>query len=340
LSRFTMRTEGMEHKDAGGTANAIEVRGLTKRFGDLPAVDHVDFSVRKGEIYGFLGPNGAGKTTTIRMLAGLMRPSEGKGWVQGYDIETEQWKVKQSIGVVPDASNLYGELSLKDNLIFMGQLYGVPRRERSRRADELLDDFGLLQRRKAPFRALSRGMKRRLTIAAALVHRPRILFMDEPTTGLDAAAARGLRKTIKQLNSEGATLFLTTHYIEEADQLCHRVAIIVKGKIIVIDTPEALKRQTRAEEILELKVEKAAQELSQALAGIPGVLKTAEEGGVVKLYISSLNDVMPELVSVLRGKGATLTSIRTVVPSLEDAFVRITGMEAEKLRSDQKEGRP
>ncbi len=320
--------------------NAIEVQGLTKRFGDLVAVDHIDFSVRDGEIYGFLGPNGAGKTTTIRMLVGLTQPSEGNGRVQGYDIEKEQSKVKQCIGVVPDASNLYAELSAQENLIFMGELYGVPRKERKQRADELLREFGLFERRDDLFQKFSRGMKRRLTIAAALVHRPRLLFMDEPTTGLDVAAARGLRQTIKQLNAMGVTIFLTTHYIEEADQLCHRVAIIVKGKIIEIDTPEALKRLAQTEEILELKVEGAGDELRQTLAGIPGVKATAAENGLVKLYISSLNDVLTEVVSVLEQNRAVVGSIRTVLPSLEDAFVRITGLEPEKIRSNQKEGKP
>jgi len=319
--------------------NAIEAQDLTKRFGSLMAVNHIDFSVKEGEIYGFLGPNGAGKTTTIRMLVGLARPSEGRGMVQGHDIEREQSKVKQSIGVVPDASNLYGELSARDNLIFMGRLYGVARRERKQRADELLREFGLFDRRDVLFQKFSRGMKRRLTIAAALVHRPRVIFMDEPTTGLDVAAARGLRQTIKRLNAGGVTVFLTTHYIEEADQLCHRVAIIVKGKIIVIDTPNALKRLAQADEILEIKVEKAGDELRRTLAGIPGVLQVAGENNLVKLYISSLNDVMLDIAGALKRNGVALNSIRTVLPSLEDAFVRITGLEAEKLRSDQKEGR-
>ncbi|MBW2146216.1 MAG: ABC transporter ATP-binding protein [Deltaproteobacteria bacterium] len=317
--------------------NAIEVQGLTKRFGDLVAVDHIDFSVTEGETYGFLGPNGAGKTTTIRMLVGLARPSEGKGRVQGYDIERDQSKVKQSIGVVPDVSNLYGELSARDNLIFLSRLYGVPRKERKQRADDLLREFGLFERRDDPFRKFSRGIKRRLTIAAALVHRPRILFMDEPTTGLDVAAARGLRQAIKQLHARGVTIFLTTHYIEEADQLCHRVAIIVKGKIIVTDTPEALKRRTQADEILELRVQKEDDGLRQKLAGIPGVLQVSVENCLVKLYISSLNDVLPGVVSVLQQNRSMVGSIRTVLPSLEDAFVRITGLEAEKLRSEQKE---
>jgi ABC-2 type transport system ATP-binding protein len=319
--------------------NAIEVQGLTKRFGDLVAVDHVDFSVKEGEIYGFLGPNGAGKTTTIRMLVGLTRPAEGKGSVHGYDIVGDQAKVKQSIGVVPDTSNLYPELSARDNLIFMGQLYGVPRRERAKRAHELLKEFGLSDRAGTPFQKLSRGMKRRLTIAAALVHRPRLLFMDEPTTGLDVAAARGLRKTIKELNSRGVTVFLTTHYIEEADQLCHRVAIILKGKIIVVDAPEALKRLVQSEEILEIRLIGGSDGLAQNLAAIPGVTHVVVENGLVKLSVSSLSAVLPGIVASLQQEGAVVSSIRTVLPSLEDAFVRITGVEAEKLHSEQKEGK-
>ncbi len=225
-------------------SGAIDVNGLTKRFENMTAVDNINFSVNSGEVFGFLGPNGAGKTTTIRMLTGLSKPSNGKASILNYDVQSEISKIKKRVGVVPEASNLYDELSGLDNLIFMAQLFGVARDERVKRAEELLKTFGLFDRKNDFFRKYSRGMKRALTIAAALVHKPDILFLDEPTVGLDVVAARSLRNLIKNLYKQGVTIFLTTHYLEEADLLCDRVAIIVKGKIIRIDTPKALKESS------------------------------------------------------------------------------------------------
>jgi len=222
----------------------IKVENLTKRYGDILAVDHISFKVKEGEVFGFLGPNGAGKTSTIRMLTGLSKPTEGDASILGMSVKTKIAEIKKRIGVVPDISNLYDELSAMDNLIFMAQLYGVPRGERRKRAEELLKIFRLYERKDSPFRTFSRGMKRALTIAAALIHNPEILFLDEPTSGLDVVAAKSLRNLISNLRQQGITIFLTTHYLEEADLLCDRVAILVKGKILTIDTPLNLKTKT------------------------------------------------------------------------------------------------
>ena len=224
--------------------NVIEVNELIKSFEEITAVDHISFAVKEGEVFGFLGPNGAGKTTTIRMLTGLSKPSNGKVSILNYDVQSEVTQIKKRIGVVPEASNLYDELSGLDNLVFMAQLFGVDRSKRVKRAEELLKTFGLYERKDSLFRKYSRGMKRALTIAAALIHNPDILFLDEPTVGLDVVAARSLRNLIKNLHSQGITIFLTTHYLEEADLLCDRVAIIVKGRIVSIDTPKALKESS------------------------------------------------------------------------------------------------
>jgi len=224
--------------------NVIEVNELIKSFEEITAVDRISFAVKEGEVFGFLGPNGAGKTTTIRMLTGLSKPSNGKVSILNYDVQSEVTQIKKRIGVVPEASNLYDELSGLDNLVFMAQLFGVDRSERVKRAEELLKTFGLYERKDSLFRKYSRGMKRALTIAAALIHNPDILFLDEPTVGLDVVAARSLRNLIKNLHSQGITIFLTTHYLEEADLLCDRVAIIVKGRIVSIDTPKALKESS------------------------------------------------------------------------------------------------
>jgi len=231
--------------------NAIYVKGLMKRFGDFTAVDEISFEVRSGEVFGFLGPNGAGKTTTIRMLTGLSKPTGGNATVLGFDIQTEIINIKRRIGVVPEISNLYDELSGFDNLLFMAQLYGVPRTQRRKRADELLKTFRLYERKDNLTRTFSRGMKRALTISSALTHNPEVLFLDEPTVGLDVVAARSLRNLISNLRLQGVTIFLTTHYLEEANLLCDRVALLVKGKILAIDTPQALKDKTNKSSLEE-----------------------------------------------------------------------------------------
>jgi ABC-2 type transport system ATP-binding protein len=222
----------------------IQVSDLTKHYGEILAVDHINFEIAKGEVFGFLGPNGAGKTTTIRMLTGLSKPTSGNASILGFDIHSEIINIKKLIGVVPEISNLYDELSGFDNLLFMAQLYGVSRTQRRKRAEELLRTFRLYERKDSLFLTFSRGMKRALTIAAALIHNPQVLFLDEPTVGLDVVAARSLRNLISSLHQKGITIFLTTHYLEEADLLCDRVAILVKGRILAIDTPQTLKAKT------------------------------------------------------------------------------------------------
>lgn len=247
----------------------IQVSDLTKHYGEIPAVDHINFEVNRGEVFGFLGPNGAGKTTTIRMLAGLSKPTEGKASILGLDINSQIVQIKKQIGVVPEVSNLYDELSAIDNLIFMAQLYGVPAFERKERAQDLLKTFRLYERKDSPFRTFSRGMKRALTIAAALIHNPKVLFLDEPTVGLDVVAARSLRNLISNLRRQGITIFLTTHYLEEADFLCDRVAIIVKGKILTVDTPENLKDKTKA---------KSLEEAFMKITGLEPTIMLIEKG--------------------------------------------------------------
>ncbi len=233
----------------------IQVSDLTKRYGEILAVDYINFEVEKGEVFGFLGPNGAGKTTTIRMLTGLSKPTDGKASILGLDINSQIVRIKKRIGVVPEISNLYDELSAMDNLIFMAQLYGVPALEREKKAQYLLKTFKLYERKDSFFRTFSRGMKRALTIAAALMHNPEVLFLDEPTVGLDVVASRSLRNLISNLRQQGVTIFFTTHYLEEASLLCDRVAILVKGKILAIDTPESLKAKTGKKSLEEAFIE-------------------------------------------------------------------------------------
>jgi ABC-2 type transport system ATP-binding protein len=303
--------------------NAIEVTDLTKYYGPstrsgqaLLAVDHISFEVPQGQVFGFLGPNGAGKTTTIRMLTGLTRPSQGQARVLGYNLATDLTRIKKNIGVVPETSNLYHELSAQDNLVFMGQLYGVPRRERGQRVVTLLRRFRLWEKRDTPFSKLSKGMKRALTVAAALVHRPQLVFLDEPTTGLDILSARSLRALIGQLREEGVTVFLTTHYLEEAERLCDQVALIVKGRLVALDTVEGLKSRVRGGAAVEVTVGPGARETRNAQ------LRFAAQDVATALR-SALNEV--------ERQGRPLLSVRTIGPTLEDAFIELTGISAEVM---------
>ena len=229
--------------------NAILVDNLVRHYNGLRALDGISFSVEAGETFGFLGPNGAGKTTTIRILTGQLRPTSGKARVMGFDVVTERQALKPVIGVVFEDQNLYQRLSARDNLNFIADLYGAPRI----RVDEALKRVGLQERANDSLKKYSNGMKQRLMIARALLHRPQVLFMDEPTLGLDPNIAREIRAFIRDLAKGGMTVFLTTHYMEEADQLCDRVAILDHGQIVALDTPQNLKAEYGASQTVPLE---------------------------------------------------------------------------------------
>lgn len=306
---------------------AIEVGDLTKRYGEILAVDHINFDVRKGEIFGFLGPNGAGKTTTIRMLTGLSRPTAGSARVLGFDVKSEMVKAKKHIGVVPEASNLYDELSALDNLVFMARLYGIPRSQRKTRAEELLKIFGLYERKDHLFGTFSRGMKRALTIAAALMHSPQLLFLDEPTVGLDVVAARSLRNLIINLRHQGITVFLTTHYLEEADLLCDRIAILVKGRIVEIGTPETLKSVAEEESVIEFTFSKMESRFVGELSeGLPQLKIVPFDQNKMCIYGGIPTHVLETVLQYAKNRGMEIDAVKSVKPSLEDAFVKITGL--------------
>jgi ABC-2 type transport system ATP-binding protein len=303
--------------------DAVVVEGLTKYYDELPALDQVTFKVDEGTVFGLLGPNGAGKTTTIRILTGLSRPSGGRARVMGFDMAREAVEAKRIIGVVPDTSNVYEELTAHQNLVFAAQLYGVPRAQWKPRAEELLHTFGLEERAMSRVDGFSHGMRRRLTIACALVHGPRLLFLDEPTTGLDVQSARQLRGMVGGLRDEGVTVFLTTHYIEEADQLCDRVAMINRGRIVAVDTPEALKASVTGDVVVEVAF--SGQPDEGDLRTIPGVLEAHRLGERYRLTVGSGSDVIGAIVDYGRARGLKITSLTTLKTSLEDAFLRITG---------------
>jgi ABC-2 type transport system ATP-binding protein len=314
----------------------IETAGLTKYYESLLAVDHLSLNVKSGEVFGFLGPNGAGKTTTIRMLVGLTTPSEGTAKVAGYDICSEVVEVKKRVGVVPESSNLYDELSVWDNLLFVSRLYHVPRIDRAERINGLLESFRLLDRRNMKFGKLSKGLKRRVVISAALIHRPEVLFMDEPTSGLDVVSAISLRRFIRELREEDTTVFLTTHYIDEAEMLSDHIAIIVQGKVVIVDTPENIRRSTKETPVLELHLSREPD--STLIHCLEVVGRVENEGSVIRIETTSLDSALETIVRLAPMQGNRITEINTIRPSLEDAFVAITGLAPESMRVE-KEGR-
>jgi ABC-2 type transport system ATP-binding protein len=317
---------------------AIEVQDLTKQYPNVLAVDHISFEVSRGEAFGFLGPNGAGKTTTIRMLTGQIKPTSGTLKVAGKDIIREAIEAKKSVGVVPENSNVYDEMSAWDNLIFAGQLYRVPKEKRENKAKELLELFGLYERRKDRAGIFSKGMKRRLTIAAALVHTPSILFLDEPTSGLDIQSARIIRNLIKDLNKTGVTVFQTTHYVEEADQMCQRVAIINKGKIVAIDNPEKLKTSVERHQVIEISFDKRS-DLEQKLRNIQNFEKVVQFGDKFRLHVRNTSEAISLLSDFAKENNTEIISIKTLSPSLEDAFVELTGLSADIMKTEKEQGK-
>ena len=320
--------------------NAIQVSDLTKFYGDLLAVDHISFEVRQGEFFGFLGPNGAGKTTTQRMLTTLLEPSEGSIVINGHDLARNAHPVKRQMGLVPEESNVYTELTAWDNLMFTARLYRVPRIERAARAQELLETFGLWAKRDVKVAEFSKGMRRRLSIAMAIIHGPELLFLDEPTPGLDAQSARAIRQLARQLNAEGTTIFLTTHQIEEANQLCDRVAIISHGRIAAIDTPERLKQAFRRVQSVEVALEPDGQSHGEPLAALPGVTSAVKIGDKWRLYTEDPSSLLPQVMDYASERDLRAISLNTLGPSLEDVFLEITGQQVGAVRHETGEDSP
>jgi len=318
---------------------AIEVRGLAKRFGAVQAVAGIDFDVREGELFGFLGPNGAGKSTTINVLTGLARADAGTICIGGIDCTKHPKAAQHLMGVVPDESNLYPELTGFDNLTFCGSLYGMSRSSRRTRAGELLVRFGLSDAGGRRFAGYSKGMKRKLTIAAGIIHSPSILFMDEPTTGIDVASARRIRQLIADLNAGGTTIFLTTHYIEEAERLCRRIAFIVKGHIVRIDTVAELMRRTDGRHVMQFAVSRGAAGLCESImAAFPDLQCQAVSDTAVRLESREPVRIGP-LVHLMEECGVEVSEARTMQPSLEDIFVEITGIEAGAMKREKEKAR-
>lgn len=301
---------------------AVTVSNLTKCFGPVLAVDHINFEVKRGEIFGFLGPNAAGKTTTIRILTGVIKPDEGSATLMGYDVLRETLKVKQVSGVVPEIANAYIDLTAWQNLMLIGELYGVSKRERTEKAENLLKELGLYERRNQLVRGFSRGMKQRLIFCMALINDPQMLFLDEPTSGLDVESARHIRELIREYNENGKTIFLSTHNMDEANQLCDRIAIINHGKIAAIDSPERLRMKSSGLQSVEVGFDKPVD--VDKLLHITGVKEMKKMGDKIKLYTNNPDKVIDSLVDYARSKNLRIISLNTLKPSLEDVFVELT----------------
>lgn len=301
--------------------DAIKAEGLTKRYGDLVAVDHISFSVQEGEFFGLLGPNGAGKTTTVRMLNGIMEPDAGSVLIKGIDMVRRPLEAKTKIGCISEAGSVYQDLSARENLDLVGRFHGLSRKDRESRSEELLSLFGLADRGDDYVRTYSKGMRQRASVACALIHRPPLLLLDEPTEGLDVQSRRIIVDLVKKTNGEGSTIVLTTHNIEEANRLCQRVCIISKGRIAAIESPEKLRRAYESIQTVEVAFDR---KVDLASFQIPRVARVQASGEKWHLSTDDPDEVIRHIVRLSGEEGLKITSLSTVGPSLEDVFVELT----------------
>ena len=299
----------------------------SRQGGDIRAVDGLDLEVGAGEFFGLLGPNGAGKSTTIGMLTTLVVPSSGRAWVAGIDVVADPVGVKRRIGVVAQMNTLDRLLTVEENLEFRARYFGVPARDARRRAVELLEMFGLADRADAMPDHISGGQARRLMIARALMHRPHVLFLDEPTTGLDPQTRINLWDALRTLHADGQTILLTTHYMEEADELCDRVAIIDHGHVLACDTPSALKAGAGADTILTVSYDGAVPPSLSQMEDRPGVDKVEIDGTQIRVFTRSADGLLAELVAAGSAAGIAVRDASQLKPSLETVFLTLTGRE-------------
>jgi len=319
-------------------SHAIEVRGLTKKFGDFVAVDSISFDVNEKEIFGFLGPNGAGKSTTIRMLCTLARPTAGEAKVAGYDLLKESDKVRASIGLVSEKMIMYERLTAAENLRFFGNLYGMPKRRLEERIDELLKLVDMYRWKDAQIGTFSTGMKQRINVIRALLTEPKIIFMDEPTLGLDPQTTLSIRQIIRDINKNGTTVILTTHAMLEAETLSERVAIIDHGRIVALDTPANLKKLVKDAEmtIFSVRIPNLTPSLVEKVRKLDCVA-AMDQPDAYDLKISAKgSEGLDRIIDTIRHEGGNITMINTNEPTLEDVFLSVTG----KAMRDQASEKP
>ncbi len=302
-----------------GNGTAVEVRDLVKRFGDFVAVDHVSLTVGRGEIFGFLGPNGAGKSTTIRILCGLLTPSSGSATVGGYDVATQSEAIKRNIGYMSQKFSLYDDLEVEENLDFFAGIYGVPDGKRAARKEYILKMAGLEDRRHSMTRLLAGGWKQRLALGCAILHEPPILFLDEPTSGVDPIARRDFWDLIYQLSEAGHTIFVSTHYMDEAEY-CHRLALMYRGRIIALGAPDDLKASLRSHRLMDLNSSDPLASI-KALERMDGILDVAVFGGGLHVTVDDPDAASPRIREALAAQGIEIRHLEAIEPSMEDVFV-------------------
>jgi ABC-2 type transport system ATP-binding protein len=305
--------------------NAIEVRDLTKAFRDVVAVDGISFEVNRGEVFSLLGPNGAGKSTAISIISGLLRPDSGDALVMGHSILKESMAARRCLGVVPQEVALYNDMSARENLVFWGRMYGLSGKDLERRADEMLAAVGLVERQKGRVATYSGGMKRRVNIAAALLHTPQVVIMDEPTVGIDPQSRRHILDYVKELNRQGMSVLYTTHYMEEAEELSNRIAIMDKGKIIACGTRDELVRRVGEQARIELAVTGEPEKAAEAWRRVTGVSRATVEEGRVAVLVGDSNAVVPRLFEQAAQSGFRVGSVEIQEPNLETVFLALTG---------------
>ncbi len=318
------------------SASAIQVVDIVKRYGNFTAVDGVSFAVAEGEIFGLLGPNGAGKSTLIRMMTTLLEITSGAAYIEGFDVSKDADKARRAMGVIPQAMTSDGDLTVWENLSIYSKLYGISAAERERSIDELLELVDLMQWRDAPARNLSGGMRRRLEIARGLVHRPRIFFLDEPTTGLDPVSRVAVWEMIGNIKQQrNLTVLITTHYMDEADRLCDRIAIVDHGKLVALDTPRALKASIPGSSVIEAQFANPPQGWEKKLATLGGVNSVQPEGAeMYRILTDDGSRTTTELVEAAVHAGVSIKSLTVQSTTLDDVFVHYTGRQLRDQLAD------
>ena len=320
---------------------AVEIQDLVKVFGKFTAVDRVSLRIEKGEIFGFLGPNGAGKSTTIRMLCGILTPTSGKGRVGGFDIYREAEKIKQNIGYMSQKFSLYEDLTVEENIDFYSGIYHLPKDIRGQRKEWALQMAGLQQRRKSPTSTLAGGWKQRLALGCAILHEPSVLFLDEPTSGVDPLSRRRFWSLIYEMAGRGITIFVTTHYMDEAEY-CDRLALIYRGRVIALGTPAELKKEHMPEAVWELETDDLVKSLDILKSGAGTIEKSPLREVAVfgnTLHLVTLKDanLASFIPPLLAGKGIPVRRLEKIEPSLEDVFVSLVEeKDREEIRSSRK----
>jgi ABC-2 type transport system ATP-binding protein len=305
--------------------NALEVKDLRKNFGELKAVQGISLSVKQGEIFSLLGPNGAGKSTTISMLSGLLEPAGGEATIMGHSIRSDATAARACLGVVPQDIALYPDLSARENLVFWGKMYGLRGAQLKQRVDEVLKVIGLVERQRDRVGTFSGGMKRRVNIGAALLHKPQVIIMDEPTVGIDPQSRRHILDNVKELNSQGMTVLYTTHYMEEAQELSHHIAIMDQGKIVAFGTHDELIRLVGEQSRIELSLNTEAGRILETWKAVDGVSKVSAADGTATVLVNDSNLVLPRLFEAANRCGVRINRVDIQEPNLETVFLHLTG---------------